>query len=190
MNDKPLYKLQIDEQKGKLVYRISLVESPAVESEFIYFNSNKEQFAKDDEKKEIIGIAMKCDTIIPRNGYDVVFTKEEVRKIAQSYFKNGFQNSTNIEHAEIPANCYIFQSYIVDSSLGINPPKQIKDSKDGDWIVGMKCEDDTTWKMIKDGTIKGFSIEGMFEREIFSKIEEEVTNQRLTYLINQLKKHI
>jgi hypothetical protein len=188
-NERPLYRLQIDEQTGKLVYMISLVESPAVESDFIYFNS-VETFAKDDEKMEMIGIAMKCDTIIPRQGFDVVFTKDEVRKIAQSFMRNGFQNNTNLQHKDIPADCFIYQSYIVDSKLGIQAPKHIKDAKDGDWIVGMKCNNPDTWKKIKSGEVKGYSIEGAFEKEIFEKIDDAYTEQKLKDLITKFKNKI
>jgi hypothetical protein len=40
-------------------------------------------------------------------------------------------------------------------ALGFSVPK-------GTWMGSMRVMDDTTWKLVKDGKIKGFSVEGFF----------------------------
>ena len=36
----------------------------------------------------------------------------------------------------------------------------------GTWMGEFKVEDDYVWQMIKDGVVKGFSIEGVFQNNI------------------------
>lgn len=166
-NKLPLFELLIDDDET-LVNAVSLVENPAIESDFIFFSKDSEQilFANND-KQEILGAALIPDTKIFRRDksgyeYEVFFTKETVRKIAQKYFKEGFQHNLNLHHSSIPAHSFIFQSYITDKAKGIYPPKEIA-VPDGSWIVGVKIENSDVWKKVKSGEVKGFSIEGVFD---------------------------
>ena|GEM_PF-1568973 len=175
---RPLYRLKIDPEKGKVVNKISLVKEPAIESDFIYFSkevpTHVEMFAN-DERMELLGIALKANKPIYRRTksgteYDVLFTPEDIRYIAQTFFKEGYQNDSNVQHSAIPADSTIFQSFMVDSTLGLNAPSSIKDAEDGDWIVGVKVFSKDIWEQVKKGEIKGFSIEGMFDYfELFEK---------------------
>ena len=40
------------------------------------------------------------------------------------------------------------------------------DVPDGTWLAEYKIEDDKVWNEIKNGTYKGFSIEGIFQNNI------------------------
>jgi len=165
----PVYELRIDEQKEAFVEAIALVENPAIESNFIAFSEDKplEQFSFSDEKMELLGAAMIPNMKIYRNDaskgdYEVVFSKETIRQIAQVYFKKGFQANLNLDHSSTTANSYIFQSYIVDTEKGISSPKGLN-LPDGTWVIGVKVEDSSIWSDIKSGKRKGFSVEGVFE---------------------------
>ena len=167
----PLYELKINPDEDMDVFAISLVSEGAVESSFFAFNKAeiKVQYFSNDEKKEIMGIAMIPDKPIYRkdnNGeYLVTFTKETIREIAQNFAKKGYMNNTNLEHSDIEANSIVYQSYIVDSSIGMNAPKVLeKDAVDGSWIVGMKINDPITWGLVKKGLVNDFSIEGWFNQ--------------------------
>ena len=161
----PLIELTIDEEQESFVSAISLVEFPAIESDFIAFSNVKETFAINDDKKELLGAAMLPDKPIYRNGdlgsYYATFNKDTIRQISQVFAKKGLFNATNIEHSIIPADSYIYQSYIVDTDKGINAPNGIN-APDGSWIVGVKVNNDKVWQSIKSGAIKGFSVEGVF----------------------------
>ncbi len=113
---------------------------------------------------EFFGPAMIPDQRIYRQDsdgkeYHVFFSKETIRKISQAFFREGFQAQVNIEHTETDADSYVFQSMIVDKSKGIAP----MDLPDGSWVVGVKVLNSKTWKDIKEGKRKGFSVEGIFE---------------------------
>lgn len=172
-----VFELKIDPNSDAIVDCISMVESPAIESNFIAFSKSKELFKQDDEKMEILGPALIPDMLIPRSdknmgNYDVFFSKDTVRKISQIFIKNGFQNNMNLDHnSAIPANSTVVQSYIVDLEKDVNAPKGI-DAPDGSWIVGVQVHDKKVWDAVKSGAVKGFSIEGVFQYfEKFGKVQ-------------------
>lgn len=186
----PVYELKIDDVESYVDF-ISIVEHPAIEKDFIAFS--KEQpvhFNFNDEKMELIGAAMIPDQLIYRKNADgiefqVFFTKETIRKVAQSFFKNGFQSNLNIEHSDVTADSYVFQSFIVDSEKAIS----FMDLPDGSWVVGVKVNNPNIWKEIKEGKRKGFSIEGFFsmvDSSVYSKEESELI-EILKSIQNKLK---
>ena len=74
----------------------------------------------------------------------------------------------------------MFESWLVDRSLGKMPMKGFEDVADGSWFGSFKVNNDQVWNEIKQGAYKGFSVEGLFggrlvpmgERQILSKIDE------------------
>ena len=167
MKKLPLIQLTINPDDGSFVQAISLVEDPAIQSDFIAFsNQSKIDFTANDERMELLGIAMKANHPIYRNSpetgeYACIFSPDTIRQIAQVYAQKGFFNNMNIEHSDTPAGSYVFQSYIVDSTKNMNAPKGI-DAGDGDWMVGVKVNDPKVWANIRSGKTKGFSVEGIF----------------------------
>lgn len=163
----PLIELRINPDDDSFVSAISLVENPAVESSFIAFSNKKNYQFADDEKRELIGIAMKANTAIYRNDpqigeYSVAFSADTIRLIAQTFFQKNLSKAMNLEHSKQDAESFIFQSYIVDSEKGMFAPKGINDANDGDWIVGTKVLSDKVWADVKAGKFTGYSVEGFF----------------------------
>jgi hypothetical protein len=123
---------------------------------------------QDEEEKIISGPLMLADTPIYRNDtngeYFVVFSKDTIKKIAQKYFKKGYQSNVNLMHdsGQQLNGLTMFESWIVDEKRGIKPMKGYEDVKDGSWFGSFKVENEDVWKMIKDGTVRGFSVEGIF----------------------------
>lgn len=188
----PRYELKINIKDDAIVSGIALVEQPAIESNFLAFSNEKAfaEFAANDEKMELLGAAMIPDQLIYRldketkEEFEVYFTADTIRQIAQQYFKSGFQSNMNLNHTSVPAKSYIFQSFIVDKAKGLNAPKNI-DAPDGSWIIGVKVEDKEVWNDIKAGKMQGFSIEGMFQflETTFSK-QEDTDDSDLLGLMN------
>lgn len=173
----PLYNLTInDELDG--VYKISLVDAPAIESDFLLFSEDeKKKFTfSDDEKHVIFGPVMIPEMPIYRNdnGYEyyVTFSKETVEKSMQLFFKNGYQANISVDHEFDVKDVYVFQSYIVDPENGI-APKNI-DVPAGTWVVGMKCDNDELWDKLKNtDLLHGFSVETINTAEKMSKQEPQ-----------------
>ena len=40
--------------------------------------------------------------------------------------------------------------------------KGYEDVKDGSWFGSFKVENDDVWELVKEGKVKGFSVEGIF----------------------------
>ena len=177
-------KLMYDAWGGKAALgwsRNKLRELGQLEEEF----SASLSFAVQDEDQKIVsGPLMIADLPMYRRDeegeYYVMFSREQIKKIVQRFFKKGYQAKVNIEHKKPAEGVYMFESYIIDRERGVNPPKGFKDVADGSWFGSFKVENDDLWKKVKDGTFKGFSVEGLFKYEktgeVMSK-EEEMMSQ-------------
>ena len=63
-------------------------------------------------------------------------------------------------------------SFLIDKERGILEPKGYDKVSDGSWFVSMKVENDAVWESVKNGTFKGFSVEGVFDKEEDQFIKE------------------
>jgi hypothetical protein len=194
MDKLPLYKMFIaDDIDGEEeVDFVALVESPAIQRNFLAFAehsedevTNKLTFAVQDEDQRIVsGPLMIADLPIYRRDEDgeyyVMFTGEQIKKIVQRFFKKGYQAKVNIEHGKKAEGVYMFESYIIDRDRGVNPPTGFEDVADGSWFGSFKVENEKLWNEVKAGTFKGFSVEGLFRYEKAGMIvqkEEQIMSQ-------------
>lgn len=179
--DLPVYEMVInpDEASDVEVSFVALVDKPAIERNFMAFNSQRLDFAVNDEKRIISGPAMVSDQLIYRkdqNGeYNVFFSPETVRDIALKFFKKDYQKNLNLFHDPSLSleGVTIFESFVSDKSRGIQPMKGFEDLPDGSWFISAKVENNQVWDAIKSGQVKGFSVEGIFS---FMKLNRPVSN--------------
>jgi hypothetical protein len=175
MKDKlPLYTIHISDKdwSEEEVDFVSLVEYPAIQKNFIAFNSDfqKQRMVFNEEQRILSGAAMIADLPIYRNNQSlgehyVLFTADEIKKIVQRFFKKGYHNNVNIEHDKKVNGVYMFESYLIDRANGKAPMKGFEDVKDGSWWISYKIDNDEVWEDAKAGKFKGFSIEGIFRYE-------------------------
>lgn len=182
-NKLPLYKMVLDDGEDLGVSKISLVEFPAVEEDFLLFE-NKElkeyKFEVQDEEKHIVsGIVMVADRPIYREdsygkGYYVVFPKETIEELAFRFAKNKYIFNISIDHMYDVDNCYVCESFIINKERGICPV-EFSDVEDGSWFASVKIENEDLWNAIKNGEgYNGFSVEVKTLVEEFSKQNEKV----------------
>lgn len=165
------YKVGIDSE----TYAISMVESPAIESDFVALSKEEEKrvFLESDERHMVYGAALIPDRDIYRNNgeqeFYISFTKESIEKMSQDFMKNYRQNEVTLDHEEMANDITITESWLVEdpykdkaNALGINVPK-------GSWMIGMKVNQIDVWERVKSGELKGFSVESMISLEDFSK---------------------
>jgi hypothetical protein len=150
---------------------------------------DKQGFSIQDEEERIItGALMLADTPIYRNDgngeYYVVFGKDTIKKIAQKYFKKGYQNNVNLMHdsGQVMDGVTMFESWIVDEKRGVKPMKGFEDVKEGSWFGSFKVENEEVWNMIKDGKVKGFSVEGIFNYSKPISKEEKMMDEIIDIL--------
>ena len=136
-------------------------------------------FASEDQQI-VVGPAMIPDMEILRKDdegkpYYVRFSKGVVQKIAEKFMMELRNHDTNIQHDSTdPAHSFVMESWIVENSedkanslYGFEVPV-------GTWMVKMRVQDPETWKQIKAGKLKGFSIEGNFmEREDYLAYQKD-----------------
>ena len=151
------------------VNAISIVEQPAIESDFIALSKEIEvNFAEvDNEKRILMGAALIPNkTIFRRNGEDefyVYFSKDTIRRASQLFLKSGSQSKSTLEHQMKIEGLTVVESWIVDDSekdksafYGLSMPV-------GTWMVSVKVDNDEIWTdFVKTKKVKGFSIEGYF----------------------------
>ena len=167
----PIYQLEISEDLNDEVEVdfVALVDKPAIEKDFLMFKEAKANFVIQSEDRRIVsGALMLADTPIYRNDqngeYYVTFTKDTIEKIAQKFFKKGYQSNVNLMHDEALAveGVTMYESFIVDSSRGVMAMKGFEDAPEGSWFGSFKVENESVWNKIKSGEFKGFSVEGIF----------------------------
>ena len=169
--NRPVYEaLVTDEETGML--RISLVDIPAVESNFLAFAKEGEKpahlyFVKDEERRIVRGVVMRADyPILRRNGdyeYFIVFRADTIRVMAEKYLAESRQNKVDEMHNhEDVDEVRMVQYFIKDTAAGI-APAGFEDIADGSLFAEFHVLNDEVWEKVKDGTYRGFSLEGAFE---------------------------
>jgi hypothetical protein len=166
----PVYKLDInewDEETG--IDFVSLVESPAIQKDFLAFSESQRFAIQDEEKRIVTGAAMIADLPIYRRDdirgeYYVVFDKESIFKIAKKWARSNKYDSVNAHHrTPIMDGVSLFESYIIDRERGVMPPKGFEEVADGSWFVSYLVDNEDVWQRVKKGEFKGFSVEGVFD---------------------------
>lgn len=196
-----IVELFIDEEDNVSgIEAVSIVESPAIESDFIALKNQEFKFAEvNKEKRILMGAALIPNKPIYRrneeNEYYIYFSKDTVRKASELFFIRGNQNNSTLEHQMPLTGLTAVESWIVEDEkdktrfYGLDVPI-------GTWMLSMKVQNDEVWNdYVKSGKVKGFSIEGYFadklerpnESNELSKIEEEegkYITEQLTAILN------
>ncbi len=157
-----------EEQEDSGIEAISIVESPAIESDFVTLNSQEIKLAEvDKEKKILLGALLIPNKPIYRNGdegdYYIFFSKETIVKASQMYLKNGYQNKTTIEHKKALEGLTLVESWIVEDEVQDKSRKYGLNVPVGTWMGAVKVNNQEIWnEYVKTNKVKGFSIEGYF----------------------------
>ena len=196
MKTTSIVELVIDEDSQELaIDAISLVSAPAIEQDFVFFGKEKNNltFAKiDEEKRMLVSPALIPDKQIFRHDpqtqsdYYVWFSKDTVRKASELYLKNNNHHKATHEHNERVSGVLTVESWIIDdpkmdkSTLyGFSLPK-------GTWMVKMRIDNEELWSKIKDGSLKGLSIEGYFTDKMEKMSEREPTDQEILEALKEI----
>jgi hypothetical protein len=153
---------------------ISIVEHPAIESNFVALNKAQEPVkfeAQDKEKKILIGPALIPNKTIYRNQggeeFYVYFSRKTIQRASELFLMRGNQNNSTLEHEAQIYGLSVVESWLVEDPAmdksqlyGFNFPK-------GTWMVSVKVNNDEVWhNFVKTGAVKGFSIEGYFADKV------------------------
>ena len=191
----PVFELMISEDinDDAEVNFVSLVDRPAIQRNWNAFSDKQNFNIASEEKRIISGAIMLADTPIFRSDvthgdYYVVFSKETIFQIVQRYFKKKYQANVNLNHSQDAKleDVVMFESFISDKERGIYPMKGFEDAPDGSWFGSMKVDNDYAWQEVKNGNVKGFSVEGIFEYSKKPRKEEAIMEQ-IKNILSQVK---
>jgi hypothetical protein len=190
MESKKIIELVIDEndlQTG--IHAVSIVNSPAIEENFIALSKHEIELKEvDSEKKILMGAALVPNKQILRadkdgKGYYIYFSEDTIKKASELFLMRSNQNNATYEHKEKLNGMSVVESWVIDNpemdkskEYGFNLPK-------GTWMIAMKVNNEDIWKDVKAGKVKGFSIEGYFA----DKYEMSQEKNEREEIINKLK---
>jgi len=195
-----LYELLIDENDLLLsgVNAISIVENPAIQSDFIALADQKPILLAevDKDRQVLMGAALiPSKPIYRKDGdeeYYVYFSKETIAKTAEAFFRNNNQNNATLEHAEVLDNMTVFESWIVEDPEFDKSKKYGLEVPAGTWMVSMKVDDKDVWdNYVKDNKVFGFSIEGKFANVLRRESSEmDFSDQVLDKTLDMIREFV
>lgn len=190
-----VYRAQIDPAitSDLEVNYIGLVDRPAIERNFQAFRDHQARaaFTLNEEKRIISGPAMIADMPLYRKDdqlgeYYVIFDKAAIQAIVEKFSAKGYLKNFNLFHnAQLQvSDVTIFNSFVSDKELGVGPLVGFEDVADGSWFISAKVNNQDVWDKVKAGTIKGFSVEGLFNYVPVKKVK--MTSEQLVIRIQSL----
>ena len=107
----PVYQAVISDEKCGML-RISLVDDPAVQSNFVAFSKNQQPrqlmyAVQDEDKRLVLGVVMRADFPIYRRQpltddkeveFYIIYKADTIRTMAEKYLAENRQNLVNIMH--------------------------------------------------------------------------------------------
>lgn len=183
MNKLPIYRAIVGDDVETGMLTISLVDAPAVEVDFLYFDEDKKPLSfavENEEERKVLGVVMTADSPIYRrdsSGYEyyIVYDRQTIEKMAEKYIRQNRANNVDLDHSfELEEGIYLNEFFIKDTAKGINPTG-FEEVNDGSLFAIFHVVNDTVWNAIKEGTFKGFSLSGYFDSELvqFNKVKED-----------------
>ena len=191
-----IVELVLDEDEESGIEAISIVESPAIESDFIALKSDEIKLAQvDSEKKILMGALLIPNKPIYRKNegdeYYIYFSKDTVLKASQRYLTNGYQSNSTLEHSDNLQGLTLVESWIVEDEKYDKSRKYDLNVPVGTWMGTVKVNNDEIWNdYVKTGKVKGFSIEGFFADKIeASKLKtlEEIDEEESLEMLSMIK---
>jgi hypothetical protein len=184
-----IIELLIDDTKLEAgINAVSVVESPAIEENFIALKKHEVELKEvDAEKRILMGAALVPNKQIYRRNkekeYYIYFSEDTVRKASELFLMRSNQNNATYEHErKMLDGMSVVESWIIEDEktdksrlYKFNLPK-------GTWMISMKVNNDDVWQKVKDGEVKGFSIEGHFVDKYEMSLQQNEEDEIIAFL--------
>ena len=195
-----IVELIIDEDQEIAVEAISIVNSGAIEEDFVALKSQEFKLAEVDKERRILmgALLIPNKPIYRKNGEDeyyIYFSKDTVLKASQMYLMQGNQNNATMEHQYEINGLSLVESWLVEDKVHDKSVKYGMDLALGTWVGSVKVNNDKIWnEFVKTGKVKGFSIEGYFADKMErpkEEIKEDLSKEDLQVqqIIDIIKEH-
>lgn len=186
--DLPIYDVVIDNEDLKQgVGMISLVDDPAIGVNWIALSKQEALdmvFKAQSDKQLLYGPFLIPNKLIYRyddkNGeYYVRFKKEEIEKIADKFNEDLNSKNINFMHTDKAVQAFVSSNWIIEGdqdksrSLGFDLPE-------GTWFGSVRVKDSDFWsESVKNGEVKGFSVEILADLELSLKNKEQIMEKQI-----------
>jgi len=189
-----LIELILDDDEAIGVEAISVVENPAIESDFIALSNQEIKLAEISKEKRLLmgALLIPNKPIYRKSGddeYHIFFSKDTITKASQMYLQNGNQSNSTLEHDSQLKGLTLVESWIVEDKQKDKTALYGLDVPVGTWMGSVKVDNDEVWNSyVKTGKVKGFSIEGYFADKLEKpKAELSAQDKIINELIELLK---
>ena len=192
----PIYDVSIEEEDLGMTC-VSFVSEPAIQRDFIAFSEEKKQllWLSSNEKREVVSPILIPNQLIYRlsddgEPYYIRWSEETIKKAAEKFLLNGFWGNVSFQHSWFDNQDGDYQdSFIKDVSLlrmwiteseddEANTKYGFNDLPIGTLMVHYKVFNRKLWKAIKEGEVKGLSIEAFCSIE---KIKQEKQDNNMKF---------
>lgn len=166
------------------VFAVSLVESPAVESNFVALAKDekpKTVMLSKEDRHMLYGIILRADFPIYRydadmGEYYIEFGADAIERLERKYMKNFTQKEWTTDHMQYVNGLTLTESWLVeDPENDKSKALGLEGVTKGSWIGGCLVDDNELWAEIKEGRFKGFSVEAWVDLE---EVTKEIKNKR------------
>lgn len=176
---------------------VSVVENPAIEENFIALSKHEIELKEiDTEKKILMGAALVPNKQIYRRNdkneeYYIFFSEDTIRRASELFLMNSNQNNTTYEHNQKLKGLTVVESWIIEDEKHDKSVKYGFSLPVGTWMISMKVNNEDVWAKVKDGSVKGFSIEGYFADKLemslnnIDEMEEKLMIDKIKDLITK-----
>ena len=176
-----IYELVIEDENIDEVFAISLVKSPAMESNFVYFDKEEVKFAEvNDEKRLVMGPILIPDKKVLRidgegKPYHVFFKPETIKRLSEMYLEKKYTDKSTLEHDGSVDGVNLVESWVVEDRMKDKSAVYGLSLPVGTWMGTFKINNDEIWEdYVKEGKVRGFSIEGLFGHNLVAAAKEEI----------------
>ena len=177
------------------VFAVSLVESPAIEEDFVFLSAEEVKFkVVDEERRIVVGFALVPEKRILRlmggKKFNIYFTKETVAKASEEFMRQLMLNKFTADHESPIEGVSVIESWIVEDAKHDKSNIYGLGAKGGEWVLMSKIYNDEVWNEVKAGKFKGYSIEARFDgfEQLQSKtetMEEQIIKELNAVLSSQ-----
>tara|TARA_R110000851_G_scaffold129509_3_gene262199 strand:- start:1048 stop:2025 length:978 start_codon:yes stop_codon:yes gene_type:complete len=184
-----------DESQELTIDAISLVTSPAIEQNFVFFGKEKNNltFAKiDEEKRMLVSPALIPNKQILRHDpntdsdYYVYFSKDTVQRASELYLEHNNHHKATYQHEERVSGVLTVESWIIEDTKTDKSTLYGFSLPQGTWMVKLKISNNEIWEKIKEGELKGLSIEGYFTNKFEQMQKKQPTNEEVRTALKEL----
>jgi len=197
MNTDNLFELVLKDAEDE-VFAVSFVAEPAIERDFVYMAKAKKEYkfeAIDEDKHLVAGPLLVPNKKIIRvdevsgQPYYVYFTGDTINKIAHKYMEKKYNDAVTYEHTSPVDNVSLVESWVIEKPTADKSNIYNMTLPKGTWFGIFKVNNPELWEDIKQGTVKGFSIEGMFDhRQANLDLSvQQIEEMEAEYILSKMK---